>query len=496
MRNLSRILLVYVLVALLIPTLITDYLMVRSQKAIYTDLVVHQKNHSLNLLATTLSSPVWNYRIDQVTTIAESMFEQSDVVAISVYDEVSGSIIYENEKNEKRGKITKTGKASIISHNKQVGTVTIAVSSHSSDMELARQEQIFLYLFVTQFVVSFISIWFLVYWHVLKSLLALIRKSVLLDVNKKGGKKKKFRFSLEGAYLRIEHTLGEFQKYHAIVNKHVISAKLDSKGIFVHTSDALTSLLRYEHATLRQHTFAYLFHKDVEPELLSRILMKAMTQGEAQEVMKVVGADGSIFWFKCTFADDDKDAGKQSYTVVCEDISDEKKIEKLSVTDNLTTLYNRRKCDAIIAQQIELFRRYGTIFSVIMLDIDHFKQINDTFGHHAGDRVLQNIAGVLQKNTRTTDVVCRWGGEEFVIICPSMKNQGAFSLAENLKELISAAKHKTVGHVTASFGVSDVGQSDTTVEEIVKRADEALYSAKASGRNKVCNHSVMPISVL
>lgn len=487
MRNLSWILLVYVLVALLIPTLITNYLVVRSQKGIYTDLVIQQKNHSLNLLATTLSSPVWNFRIDQVTSIAESIFEQPDVVAISVLDEVSGSIIYENKKNENGGEITKTGKAPIISHNKQVGTVTITVSSHSSDKELARQEQIFLYLFVTQFVVSFISIWFLVYWHVLKSLLALIRKSVLLDVNDEVNQERKFRFSLEGAYLRIEHILGEFRKYHAIVNKHVISAKLDSKGLFVHTSDALRSLLCYEHATLRQHTFAYLFHKDVEPELLLKILMKATTQGEAQEVLKVVGADGSIYWFKCTFADDDKGVGKQSYTVVCEDISDEKKIEKLAVTDNLTKLYNRRKCDDVIAQQIELFRRYGTIFSVIILDIDHFKQVNDTFGHHAGDRVLQNIAGVLQKNTRTTDVVCRWGGEEFVIICPNMKNQGAFSLAENLKELISAVKDSTVGHVTASFGVSDVGQGDTTVVEIVKRADEALYNAKASGRNTVCN---------
>ncbi|MFC3701399.1 diguanylate cyclase [Reinekea marina] len=159
-------------------------------------------------------------------------------------------------------------------------------------------------------------------------------------------------------------------------------------------------------------------------------------------------------------------------------------LEKLSTTDRLTNLHNRLFLDEAIEKELARFQRYGNLFSVVMTDIDHFKRVNDNFGHQQGDNVLQEFAQVLLNNTRESDVVGRWGGEEFIIICKECDINKALILANGIKEKVSGFKFTAVEQLEASFGVSSVREQDS-LEQLIERADRALYKAKEEGRNKV-----------
>ena len=156
----------------------------------------------------------------------------------------------------------------------------------------------------------------------------------------------------------------------------------------------------------------------------------------------------------------------------------------LASTDKMTGLYNRAKLDEALNMEMERSRRYGHPLGVILMDIDHFKKINDTYGHPVGDDVLIKLAKLLDHNTRITDTLGRWGGEEFVIISPHTDRAGVIHLAENLRHNIEAHTFESVGRQTASFGVTLLRDEDTAAS-VIKRADDALYSAKAEGRNRV-----------
>ena len=167
------------------------------------------------------------------------------------------------------------------------------------------------------------------------------------------------------------------------------------------------------------------------------------------------------------------------------DIEEKNKLlEKLSITDELTKIYNRRKLDELLQSELNRCERFSHTFSVAILDIDHFKKINDAYGHQMGDKVLIEIADTLKTHMRKTDYVGRFGGEEFVIICPESDKNGIYKLMENIRKDIQNHDFKGVGQVTASFGISILKEKDN-IESLLKRADIALYQAKAAGRNKV-----------
>jgi diguanylate cyclase (GGDEF)-like protein len=161
-----------------------------------------------------------------------------------------------------------------------------------------------------------------------------------------------------------------------------------------------------------------------------------------------------------------------------------RELEVLSVTDRLTGLHNRRKLDEVLEEELVRCRRYGQAFSVIMMDIDHFKRINDSHGHHVGDTVLQEMARILRERTRDADALARYGGEEFVIICRHSSLDGAVETAERIRTAIAGNEFPGVGHATASFGVAACCEGDTS-ENLLERADAALYRAKGAGRNRV-----------
>ena len=161
-----------------------------------------------------------------------------------------------------------------------------------------------------------------------------------------------------------------------------------------------------------------------------------------------------------------------------------KELEKLAITDKLTNLYNRRKLDELLENEIQRSERFGRTFGFAILDIDHFKKVNDTYGHQVGDEVLIEIANILKENLRKTDFVGRFGGEEFVIICPESTIEKINDLMENFRLIIKNHNFKKIKNQTASFGVT-VSKKGDDKDSILKRADKALYQAKNNGRNKV-----------
>lgn len=160
-----------------------------------------------------------------------------------------------------------------------------------------------------------------------------------------------------------------------------------------------------------------------------------------------------------------------------------RKFEELAKTDSLTGVANRLGVREVLYRSLSDWRSKRTPLSLIMVDIDHFKDINDNHGHDMGDKVLQIVAETFTQSVRQTDVVARWGGEEFIVICPDTELFQAQSVAENLRGRLANTLVSGAVHITASFGVSTL--SDNNLDELFKKADGALYQAKASGRNRV-----------
>jgi diguanylate cyclase (GGDEF)-like protein len=159
-------------------------------------------------------------------------------------------------------------------------------------------------------------------------------------------------------------------------------------------------------------------------------------------------------------------------------------LERLASADPLTGLANRRGGEKDISAEISRARRQNTPLSCVLLDIDHFKEVNDTFGHQAGDYVLRELSALLRRTVRAYDILVRWGGEEFLVVLPGVGHEQALKLAERIRQAIENMPLAGIGGITASVGVAALG-SDYSFEGMFAVADRRLYSAKASGRNTV-----------
>ena len=163
-------------------------------------------------------------------------------------------------------------------------------------------------------------------------------------------------------------------------------------------------------------------------------------------------------------------------------------MEKQAVTDGLTGLYNRRAFNDAGTREVERARRYQRPLSLILFDIDHFKDVNDSYGHPVGDHVLQVLTDRVKRTTRGTDIVCRYGGEEFIVLMPEAGHDEGLAMAERLRQEISRMTIVTAGgtlSLTVSSGVAELRPDDENLDSLVARADRAMYQAKAAGRNTV-----------
>jgi len=225
-----------------------------------------------------------------------------------------------------------------------------------------------------------------------------------------------------------------------------------------------------------------------------KVLCKSLEKNESV-AYRVFHKNGTIHYHQSKASILEESPSSFKYLAVASDITqsvyqtlelEEKNLalEKLVRVDYLTGLYNRARIDEILKYKQSKFRRYGVNFGIIMLDIDFFKDINDTHGHQIGDEILVSISKLLVKHSRESDSVGRWGGEEFLIISPHIDQEGLHVQAEYLRNTIE--KHKfSIGYKTVSLGLAAVKENEA-VHTLIKRADEALYKAKKSGRNRVC----------
>ncbi len=193
---------------------------------------------------------------------------------------------------------------------------------------------------------------------------------------------------------------------------------------------------------------------------------------EEKTITPVHGEDGAIISFVSTGKD------------VTERVEMEQQLERLAVTDSLTGLPNRLRFEQLLESEVERSERYGNPLALIMLDIDHFKSINDIHGHDVGDEILCAFADEVGGHIRQSDALARWGGEEFMLLAPETDHADALALAEKVRQRLEAKTFRIDEPVTASFGVAVLHPGEKP-KQLVKRADMALYRAKELGRNQV-----------
>lgn len=267
---------------------------------------------------------------------------------------------------------------------------------------------------------------------------------------------------------------------------------MDENGIITYCNHAVSSLFGYKtneligkdlHQTLAPKKYHGDFKKGFE---------EFKTSGHGNVIGKTteftgINNKGQEFPVEISLAS--FQSGDKLYALgIIRDITRRKKLEDelkhLATTDRLTGAFNRLKFDEIIALEIARAKRYNSPLSLLMFDIDKFKNVNDVYGHDIGDLVLKTTANLILTNIRKMDYFFRWGGEEFLILATNANLEGALTIAENIRHIIEGHTFDVVKRVTISIGVSRF-KEDIMVDTFIKRADEALYRAKENGRNRV-----------
>jgi len=264
----------------------------------------------------------------------------------------------------------------------------------------------------------------------------------------------------------------------------------DGTSCFSYSSEGLRDIYEVEPALLRQD--ATIVFERIHPDDLARVRF-SIRESAAQltpwrEEYRVQLPMAGLRWVRGEATPEPLADGGTLWHGYLTDISDLKRVEEelraLSVTDSLTGIHNRRYFQERLKAELERAQRDGQDLAVIMLDIDHFKQINDQFGHAVGDRVLQSLCQRIGHRLRRTDVFCRLGGEEFMVLCPGSNAEQAHALALELWQGVRSVAVDGVGRVTASFGVAGWRPGEGA-DALLLRADSGVYAAKQGGRDRV-----------
>lgn len=254
----------------------------------------------------------------------------------------------------------------------------------------------------------------------------------------------------------------------------------DRGGLIRAANPALRDLLGYGAGELIGREIRVFLPPQAEAELRSVLLGEARPAHTEANLLLSGGGSVPCRLTMATIRDSLGDA--VGAVLIARELRELKRLERLTVTDDLTGAYNRRLMDEALAAALSELRRRDAGFSVLSFDIDHFKSVNDDFGHEAGDRVLVELSRAIRTALRADDTFIRWGGEEFMVICHERGPEDALALAERLRSLIREHDFGLHRAVTASFGVAWADPTDS-VESLARRADSALYRAKAEGRD-------------
>lgn len=278
-----------------------------------------------------------------------------------------------------------------------------------------------------------------------------------------------------------------------LINQNVAISLTDEKGKILEVNDAFCELTSYSKEELIGNYHTILKSGNIDEnryiELWETINSGKIWIGELENIKK----NGQTYWVELRIEPRfNETTQKTEFLSIVRNITDKKLMEVIAQTDPLTNLFNRVKLDEELKIELYNVQRYNTEVSVMILDIDYFKKVNDKYGHNVGDTVLIEFANILKSSVRKSDIVGRWGGEEFLIISPETKKDDMIKLALKIKDSVEAYNFSIVGHKTASIGVTQIKKEDSSPKTFIQRADEALYVAKANGRNKVeCDESTL-----
>ncbi len=283
----------------------------------------------------------------------------------------------------------------------------------------------------------------------------------------------------------LSKALFESRRRLDIIDRYIAYIKTSKEGIILEASERYCHYARCKKEMLIGQKVSILRHPQTPPELYIRLwetLLRGMEFSTEIENRNFVEGTN---WYSVTISPEYQESGFLGGYIAFYELIDEKKmIERLSQTDALTGIYNRLKLDTLIQEEYERAVRYGFALSVLLVDIDHFKKINDTYGHQAGDAVLVEMATLMREEVRRSDSVGRWGGEEFLIVSPHTDAAQATVLAQKLRQRIALHDFGATGAHSVSIGVSQLAR-DMSIETLFRMADKALYKAKSEGRNRV-----------
>ena len=275
------------------------------------------------------------------------------------------------------------------------------------------------------------------------------------------------------------------KEFKSIIDKYVITTTTRPDSTIVEVSSAFEKISGYSKEELLGKEISIIKHPQRDKQIIKELWDTILEQKTWTGIIKNKKKNGEEYWLEQTIIPKINEENKniENFLSISVDVTDKKELEKIATIDKLTNIYNRRMLDDFLKTEIEIANRHNEDLSLIIVDIDHFKIVNDTFGHLTGDNLLTSISKIILKNIRNTDIFGRYGGEEFLIICRKTTKENAFVLAEKLRILIKEFKFDEIGHKTISLGISDFQKSDT-VETLFKKADTALYEAKNTGRDK------------
>lgn len=283
------------------------------------------------------------------------------------------------------------------------------------------------------------------------------------------------------------------KKYVKLINKHIITSSTDLTGKIIYTSQAFCDISGYTKEELIGKNHNIVRHPDMPIELYQELWESLLNNQPWSGEIKNLKKDDSSYWVQAYISPTyDLYGNKTGYTAIRQDITDKKLIEKISITDGLTDIYNRRHFDKIFPSMLAINARNKKYISFLLMDVDHFKQYNDTYGHQKGDDALINIAKTLKASLKRQDDHCfRLGGEEFGTVFYSDSKKKAFQYAHEIKEKIEGLKIEHSGnsaskYVTASMGLLCLEPNQVMNEDVIYRdTDKLLYQAKEQGRNTV-----------
>ncbi len=271
----------------------------------------------------------------------------------------------------------------------------------------------------------------------------------------------------------------------AMLDRHLIYSRTDVNWVITQASSALARISGYSQDELIGAPLSLFRASDVPESYYTELRRQVIEDHHWSGALKHNTKSGDTYWVNIEIEPIfDTEGEIVGFTQVRHDITHQKRLEELWVTDQLTGLYNRHRIDELWAYEIKRSERYQEDLSIILIDLDYFKAVNDNYGHLVGDSLLYNFATLLKSLCRKVDIPGRWGGEEFIVLLPSTKLSDAVLVAEKIRQSVEEKDFPEVGKITASLGVSSF-EAGMTEEQLFKLADDALYRSKHRGRNRV-----------